>query len=103
MALIDSVKRKLNITWSDADTDARVVDIMEDAAPKLRHRLGISDESFDFNKAGQERTLFLALCLYMWNHSEDAFPVNYSEAIAQCRAVHIVAQIESGGESDAEE
>ena len=103
MALIDSVKRKLNITWSDEDTDGRVMDVMEDAAPNLRHRLGITDENFDFNKPGQERTLFLALCLYLWNHSEDAFPVNYSEAIAQCRAVHTVAQLESEGETDAEE
>lgn len=103
MALIDQVKRKLNITWSDEDTDGRVVDIMDDAAPKLRHRLGITDESFDFSKPGQERTLFLALCLYLWNHAENEFAENYAEEIAQCRSVHEVKQFSTGGEADAEE
>lgn len=91
MALIDQVKRKLNITWSDEDTDARVNDIVESAQPTLRFKLGIADETFDFAKAGPENTLFLALCLYEWNHSASEFDVNYANDIAQCRAIHEVA------------
>lgn len=105
MALIDQVKRKLDITWVDEDTDRRVEDIMESAKPILLHKLGITDSDFDFSKSGRENLLYLAYCLYEWNHSANEFDDNYANEIAQCRAVHEVeyhrAQ-ESEGEADAE-
>lgn len=91
MALIDQVKRKLNITWVDEDTDRRVEDIIASASPILRHRLGIADAKFDFSTPGQENTLFLALCLYEWNHAANEFWTNYADDIATCQAVHEVA------------
>lgn len=91
MALIDQVKRKLDITWVDEDTDRRVQDIIDSASPTLRHRLGIADENYNFETAGQENRLFLALCLYEWNHSANEFWDNYAEDVASCRAVHEVA------------
>lgn len=91
MALIDQVKRKLNITWVDEDTDGRVQDIMESAFPTLRRRLGISDENYNFEQPGEENRLFLTLCLYEWNHSANEFWDNYADDIATCRAVHEVA------------
>ena len=91
MALIDQVKRKLDITWFDEETDRRVADIMESATPVLKHRLGITDPEFDFSKAGQENMLFLALCLYEWNHSANEFWDNYADDIATCQAIHEVA------------
>ena len=103
MALIDQVKRKLDITWVDEDTDRRVADIMDAVSPVLQHKLGITDPEFDFSKPGRENMLFLALCLYEWNHSANEFDENYSNEIAQCRAVHEVAYYqaqESEGESD---
>ena len=103
MALVDQVKRKLNITWVDEDTDRRVADIMDSASPILRHRLGIADPNFDFSLPGQENTLFLALCLYEWNHQANEFWDNYADDIATCQAVHDVAYFKAqGGESDAE-
>lgn len=103
MALIDQVKRKLNITWVDEDTDRRVADIIDSASPILRHRLGIADDSFDFSLPGQENMLFLALCLYEWNHQTNEFWTNYAEDIAQCRAVHEVKHFEeTESEADAE-
>ena len=103
MALIDQVKRKLDITWVDEETDRRVADIMESATPVLKHRLGISDAEFDFSKAGLENMLFLALCLYEWNHSANEFWNNYADDIATCQAIHAVAYYKAhGGDSDAE-
>lgn len=103
--LIDQVKRKLNITWSDVDTDARIADIMDSVSLALKHKLGITDSEFDFAKAGMENMLFLSMCLYEWNHSANEFDDNYANEIAQCRAIHEVqyhqAQ-ESEGETDAE-
>ena len=91
MALIDQVKRKLDITWVDEDTDRRVADIVDSVTPVLKHKLGITDPEFDFSKPGLENMLFLALCLYEWNHSANEFDVNYANEIAQCQAIHEVA------------
>lgn len=90
MALVDQVKRKLDITWVDEDTDRRVADIMDIVSPVLQHKLGIADPEFDFSKPGLENMLFLALCLYEWNHSANEFDDNYANDIAQCRAMHEV-------------
>lgn len=88
--LIRQVKRKLNITWSDPETDARVEDIINSAIPDLFHRLGIVDTAFDFSVASAENTLFLAYCLYEWNHCLNEFEDNYARMIAQVRAKHEV-------------
>lgn len=102
MELIDQVKRKLDITWSDENTDKRVADMMASASPVLKHRLGIAEPEYDFSKPGQENILFLALCLYEWNHLTNEFWDNYADDIAQCRAMHEVAYYKAQeGDSDA--
>lgn len=102
MSLIDQVKRKLDITWVDEDTDRRVSDIVDSVTPVLKHRLGITEPEFDFSKAGLENMLFLALCLYEWNHSANEFWNNYADDIATCQALHEVANYRAReGDSDA--
>lgn len=95
--LISQVKRKLNITWEDDGTNNRVEDIIEAAIPDLIHRLGIADSGFDFSEPGAENTLFLAYCLYEFNHSLNEFDDNYSNLIAQTRARHEVAYFAKNG------
>ena len=90
--LTAQVKRKLNVTWDDEDTDARIEEIIESAIPDLIHRLGITDKNFDFSKSGVENNLLLNYCLYEWNHSLNEFFDNYAETIAQIRARNEVAQ-----------
>ena len=47
--------------------------------------------------------LFLALCLYEWNHSANEFWTNYADDIATCQAIHEVAYYQAKeGVSDAE-
>lgn len=83
--LTDIVKRKLNITWSDDETDARVDDIIANAQPTMRHKLGLADD-YDFATAsGQEQNLFLSWCLYEWNHASADFDNNYGNDILQVR------------------
>ncbi len=65
------VKRKLNITWEDEETNARIDDIIALAIPDLIHKLGIADQNFDFSVAGAENALFLNYCLYEWNHAKN--------------------------------
>lgn len=101
-ALFNQVKRKLNITWDDDDTTSRLNDIINSAVPDLLHKLGITDKSFDFSVDGAENTLFLAYCLYEWNHTLNEFEDNYSKMIAQVRAKREVAQYLESEESESE-
>lgn len=88
--LIKQVKRKLDITWEDADTDKRVTDIISSAIPTMLFKLGITDTDYDFSAAGIENELFLNYCLYERNHVANEFDDNYSNNIAQARAKHAV-------------
>lgn len=100
--LLSQVKRKLNITWDDEDTTARVNDIIQSAIPALMHKLGIADPNFDFSVPGMANNLFLAYCLYEFNHSLHEFDTNYANDIAQVRAKFEVeaylSEVESGEE-----
>lgn len=91
LTLLGQVRRKLNITWEDDETIARIEEIIESAIPDLIHKLGIADVDFDFSVAGAENTLLLAYCLYEWNHALNDFDLNYERMIAQVRAKHEVA------------
>lgn len=93
-ALLRQVKRKLNITWSDTDTDDRVLDIISQAEAVIRHKLGITADAFDFSVSGIENILFLAYCLYLYNHCENEFDTNYMNEILQARAIYEVQQNE---------
>lgn len=95
-ALLQQVKRKLNITWSDPDTDNRVSDIANQANSVMLFKLGITDEAFDFSEAGIENVLYLAYCLYLYNHCENEFDDNYLGMILQARSKHeVMANAES--------
>ena len=89
-ALLQQVRRKLNITWSDPDTDNRVSDIVNQAKSVMLFKLGITDDAFDFSEAGIENVLFLAYCLYLYNHCENEFDENYLGMILQARSKHEV-------------
>ena len=45
--LLGQVRRKLNITWDDDDTTARIEEIIESAIPTMLHKLGIADPDFE--------------------------------------------------------
>jgi hypothetical protein len=101
--LFSQILKKLNITWSDTETNTRVEEIIDSAIPDLIHRLGITDKDFDFSVPGPENTLFKNYCLYEWNHSLNEFFDNYAESIAQIRAKNEVKEfLESEEYTDAE-
>ena len=93
--LFEQVKQKLNVTWSDDETDARIETIIKNAIPSLKHRLGISNDNFDFSNEGEENTLFLTYCFYEWNHCLNEFEDNYSMMIATVRDRHTVEYYKS--------
>lgn len=97
-ALIAQVKRKLNITWNDEDTNARVADVINSATSHMRYMLGIKAEDFDFSKPGIENILLLAYCFYEWNHALDEFDTNYRPLIMSAREKYEVEQYEEDDE-----
>lgn len=102
-ALFEQVKRKLNITWEDEVTTARIEEIIASAIPDLIDKLGIASADFDFSVAGAENTLFLNYCLYEWNHAIAEFDLNYERMIAQVRAKNDVAYYVARSGDDAED
>lgn len=92
-ALLVQVKQELDITWSDKDTDKRMNNIALASGHTIAHQIGVG-QNFDFSEPGIENTLFLALCLYLWNKIEiKVFYENYRPLILQARAIHEVEQV----------
>ena len=100
-SLHQQVRRKLNITWDDNDTTARIEEIIESAIPVMKDKLGIADSDFDFSKPGMENNLFKSYCLYEWNHCANEFDDNYANDIGQVRAKHEVAYFRAESEKNA--
>lgn len=88
MAAVDLVMRHLHITWSDEDTDRRVIEIMHDAEAALNHKLGAT---IDYFQPGQERQLYKNYCLYAWNDCLEQFDEAYRAEILQIRHKYEVA------------
>lgn len=96
--ITELVRRKLDITWLDEVTEARLTDIIDTALPTMRHKLGLPD-SYDFTAPGQEQSLLLSWCLYEWNQAANEFDGNYLNDILQVRQKWAVR----GASEDADE
>lgn len=87
--VIQSVKRHLHITWSDSDTDAKLLDMICDAEAALNHKLGAV---IDYMQVGAERRLFFNYLLYAWNDALEQFDAAYRAEIIQIRHKYEVAR-----------
>ena len=97
-AVMAAVKRKLNVTWADADTDARLQDVVETVSPRLASLLGYpSDHEFTPTDHAFG-SLFLNACLYEFSDALDDFEGNYAGVIHSERLLVVAA----GGGSDAQ-
>lgn len=86
--VIQSAKRHLHITWSDPDTDAKLIDQICDAEAALNHKLGAV---IDYTQVGAERMLFLNYLLYAWNDALEQFDAAYRAEVLQIRHKYEVA------------
>lgn len=94
--LFEQVKRKLDVTWDDMDTDRKIKDIILSAVSIISHQIG-AEEGYDFTVPGIENTLVLSLCLYLWNNAEmKLFYENYETLILQARAIHETEEYMNG-------
>ena len=93
---MDAVKRHLNITWSDTDTDAKLTDLMADAEYALNHMLGAE---VDYFTPGMERRLYLDYCLYAWNDCVNEFDSAYRAEIYRIRHKYEVKGMKEDAET----
>ncbi|MCI6843810.1 MAG: hypothetical protein MR874_03500 [Coriobacteriaceae bacterium] len=92
-----AVRRKLNVTWDDASTDARIADVVASVTPALAARLGYPS-GHGFSVAdGPTWSLFLSACLYEWSDALDDFWANYSAELAWARALVTAPEAQGGG------
>lgn len=75
-----SVRRKLNVTWIDQQTEERLEDVVDTVAPALAPRCGLPADHA-FQKGEPEWALFLNACLYEYSDALDDFWRNYAEEI----------------------
>lgn len=87
---IAAVRRKLNITWTDEGTDARVSDVIASVSPALALRCALSPEHV-FVEGEPEWGLFLNACLYEFSDALDDFWVNYAPEVAAAHLRNLMA------------
>lgn len=88
--VLAAVRRKLNVTWEDEDTDARILDVVSSVSPSLASRLGLG-EWHEFRPDSPGWGLFLNACLYEFSDALDDFWRNYRSEIAECRLMVVAA------------
>jgi hypothetical protein len=84
MALIETLKIYLDITWNDAHTNAKLEGILARAQTKICAYAGA--ESLDFADGTEEQQLLLDLCRYMWFNVPEEFESNYRHDLIMLRA-----------------
>lgn len=95
--LIQAVKRKLKITWDDADTDKRVAEIVSNAVPIVSFKLGAPETAAPelFATPGEAQNLLLNYCMYEWYNKVNEFDSNYANELFQARAREEVRRYEA--------
>ena len=88
-ATMAAVKRKLNVTWQDPDTDARLADVIASVSPRLGSLLGYGAHHAFSEPDGQAWGLFLNACLYEFSDAWDDFTVNYEREIQSVRLLNV--------------
>lgn len=91
----DMVRRKLNVTWEDEGTDARIADVIGTVTPRLNARLGLA-ASHEFAPGDPDMGLFLDACLYEFSDALDEFLSSFADELACSRLIHV-----TGGDADA--
>lgn len=95
MALLDTLKNYLDITWDDAHTDEKLTGILARAQDKLCAYAGTA---LDFSVGTDEQQLLLDLCRYVWNNASEDFEDNYRADLIMLRAKYKTEAMPDEGE-----
>ena len=84
MALLDTLKTYLDITWEDPHTDEKLTGILARAQTKLCAYAGT--DTLDFPDGSEEQQILLDLCRYVYNNAGEDFEENYKPDLLMLRA-----------------
>ena len=101
MALIDTVKNYLDITWDDAHTDTKISGILARAQAKICAYAGT--DSIDFGDGTTEQQLLLDLCRYTYNNASEDFEQNYKADLLMLRAKYATLDPEEVADDETDE
>lgn len=101
MALIDTVKNYLDITWDDAHTNTKISGILARAQAKLCAYAGT--DSIDFGDGTTEQQLLLDLCRYVYNNASEDFEQNYMPDLLMLRAKYETIDPEEVADDETDE
>ncbi len=87
-----AVKRKVNVTWEDSTTNARLEDVVGIVSPRLSSLLGYDSDHEYASTDGEAWGLFLNACLYEFSDAWDDFVTNYEHEIMSCRLLIVSAE-----------
>ncbi len=87
VALVDLTKSHLHITWSDDDTDTRLLNKMASAELAINYLLGAA---VDITVPGPVQQLYLNYMTYSWAESLDQFEEAYRADILRLRHYYAV-------------
>lgn len=93
-----AVRRKLNVTWDDEGTEARIEDVIDAVSVPLAKRCGLPADHV-FAKTDPEFALFLNACLYEFSDALDDFWDNYAPDIAAAHWENAIGEAISDGEA----
>lgn len=91
--LLDDVKNYLNITWSDAATDANVRGYIASGMVYLNKKYGAEA---DYTADGMPRTLLMEYARYMRDSALDVFENNYREMLLGMQTERLVNEYAMG-------
>lgn len=89
--LINEVKRHLDITWNDEDTEENVKEYIKYAKQCLNEAVGTD---IDYDTDLNARKLLLNHCRYQKNKDDEFFEENFSKSINNLRFKYAVKDFE---------
>lgn len=84
-----AVRRKLNVTWQDEETEQRLCEVVDSVSSRLASLVGYDDLHVFSPDDGGAWGLFLNGCLYEFSDAWDDFTVNYEREIQSVRLLNL--------------
>jgi hypothetical protein len=84
VALIDTLKTYLDITWDDEHTNSKLSGILARAQTRICAYAGNAE--LEFADGSEEQQLLLDLCRYVWFNVPENFEENYRHDLIMLRA-----------------
>lgn len=84
-----AVRRKLNVTWQDEETEQRLCEVVDSVSSRLASLVGYDDLHVFNSDDGGAWGLFLNGCLYEFSDAWDDFVLNYEREIQSVRLLNL--------------